>query len=67
MVGTIKIPSSMVTSNVVRNINSIIGKYVNDLNTNEKKMIVNNHGKVFFEQINLFEGMRVEYSDEVVF
>ena len=29
MVGTIKIPSSMVTSNVVRNINSIIGKYVN--------------------------------------
>ena len=45
----------------------IIGKYVNDLNTNEKKMIVNNHGKVFFEQINLFEGMRVEYSDEVVF
>ena len=30
-------------------------------------MIVNNHGKVFFEQINLFEGMRVEYSDEVVF
>ncbi len=29
MVGTIKIPSSMVTSNVVRNINNIIGKYVN--------------------------------------
>ena len=29
MVGTIKIPSSMVTSNVVRNLNNIVGKYVN--------------------------------------
>ena len=45
----------------------IIGKYVNDLNTNEQKIFVSNHGKVFFEQINLFEGMKVEYSDEIVF
>ena len=44
-----------------------IGKYVNDLNAKKEKMIVSNQGKIFFDKINLFEGMVVEYSDEIVF
>ena len=45
----------------------VIGKYVNDLNAKKEKMIVSNQGKIFFDKINLFEGMVVEYSDEIVF
>ncbi len=45
----------------------VIGKYINDLNINKQKMVVSSQGKVFFDKIDLFNGMTVEYSDEIVF
>ena len=45
----------------------IIGKYEYDRKTNKYKMVVNSQGKTIFDQMGLFTGVNVEYSDEIVF
>ncbi|MBF4806374.1 MAG: hypothetical protein HXM47_07265 [Pseudoleptotrichia goodfellowii] len=44
-----------------------IGKYEYDRKTNKYKMVVNSQGKTIFDQMGLFTGVNVEYSDEIVF
>ncbi|RRD40906.1 hypothetical protein EII29_00185 [Leptotrichia sp. OH3620_COT-345] len=44
-----------------------IGKYEYDRKTDKYKMIVNLKGKQIFEQMGLFNGIQVEYSDEIIF
>lgn len=44
-----------------------IGKYEYDRKTNKYKMIVSSQGKQIFDQMGLFTGVNVEYSDEIIF
>ena len=44
-----------------------VGKYEYDRKTNKYKMIVNANGKKMFDQIGLFNGINVEYTDEMIF